>query len=486
MTFRNSLPGALVLAMVMVSGQALAFESGSTGEDGAFNPTVNTEVELPENGVLNYTSVNIPPGVVVTFARNTTNTPVVMLASGSVNIGGVIDVSGGDAPASGAAGDGNVGDDGVPGLAGPGGFDGGRGGAASPSPGDNVSGAGFGPGAAGRSMIHDPGEAYENPCGGSGGGFGSQGGYSGHNTGYCENDGFSQRGSAYGQPELLPLVGGSGGAGGTGYTNYTGGGGGAGGGAILIASSGTITVDGEIRATGGRGGPSDGQGAGGAGGSGSGGAIKLMAGVIEGEGAILASGGARSSGPTYYGRGGAGGDGRIRLEAETIERTSGTDPAYTFGEPGPVFVAGLPTVRIASVAGVDAPDQPTGSADIQLPESTTNPVDVVLETTGIPVGNTVTVRVTPAHGDFSEYISDALSGNETLASASAQVELPAGPSVLMATVSYEVPEGSQQQALLQQATGGEPVRTVSVQTDAAGHSKTVLTTQAGRQILLDG
>ncbi len=169
-----------------------------------------------------------------------------------------------------------------------------------------------------------------------------------------------------------------------------------------------------------------------------------------------------------------------------MDRTSGTDPAYTFGEPGPVFVAGMPTVRIASVAGVDAPDQPTGSGDIQLPESTTNPVDVEFETTGIPVGNTVTVRVTPAYGDFNEYISDALSGNETLATASTEVDLPAGPSVLMATVSYEVAEDTQQQALLQQATGGELVKTVSVQTDASGNSKTVLTTRTGRQILLDG
>ncbi|WP_376691252.1 hypothetical protein [Wenzhouxiangella sp. EGI_FJ10409] len=487
MSQHKPLATALLFALAAVCGQAHAFDSGSTGEDGAFNPTVNTEVQLPENGVLNYTSVNIPPGVVVTFSRNTTNTPVVMLASGSVTISGIIDVSGGDAPASGAAGDGNIGDDGVPGLGGPGGFDGGRGGAASSSPEENISGAGFGPGAAGRSTIHDPGQNTEYACGGSGGGFGSQGGIAGNYSSRCEDDGYSQRGHSYGQPELLPLVGGSGGAGGVGYLNYIGGGGGAGGGAILLASSGTITVDGEILANGGSGGASDGQGAGGAGGSGSGGAIKLMASVIEGEGAITASGGARSSGPdSNYARGGAGGDGRIRLEAESMDRTSGTDPAYTFGEPGPVFVAGMPTVRIASVAGVDAPDQPTGSGDIQLPESTTNPVDVEFETTGIPVGNTVTVRVTPAYGDFNEYISDALSGNETLATASTEVDLPAGPSVLMATVSYEVAEDTQQQALLQQATGGELVKTVSVQTDASGNSKTVLTTRTGRQILLDG
>lgn len=146
----------------------------------------------------------------------------------------------------------------------------------------------------------------------------------------------------------------------------------------------------------------------------------------------------------------------------------------------------MPTVRIASVAGVEAPDQPTGSGDIQLPESTTNPVEVTFESTGIPVGNTVTVRVTPAFGDYSEYVSDALSGSETLATASADVDLPAGPSVLMATVSYEVPEDSQQHALLQQATGGEPVRTVRVTSNAQGNMTRVLTTHSGREVRMDG
>ena len=229
MTLQNPLPTLLFITLAAACGQAFAFDSGSTGEDGAFNPTVNTEVQLPESGVLNYTSVNIPPGVVITFARNTTNTPVVMLASGSVTIGGIIDVSGRDAPASGSAGDGNVGDDGIPGLGGPGGFDGGRGGVLNDVPDDNLSGPGYGPGAAGPSRIYRPGESNERPCGGSGAGFGKQGGFAGRRDYQCENSGLSQRGQPYGQPELLPLIGGSGGAGGAGYVNYIGGGGGGGG-----------------------------------------------------------------------------------------------------------------------------------------------------------------------------------------------------------------------------------------------------------------
>lgn len=77
----------------LIPGSALAFNSGSTGADGAFTPTVNTELQLPESGVLNFTSVNIPTGVKVTFKRNTTNTPVVLLASGDVTIAGTLDPS---------------------------------------------------------------------------------------------------------------------------------------------------------------------------------------------------------------------------------------------------------------------------------------------------------------------------------------------------------------------------------------------------------
>src|SRR5258706_10061922 len=81
---------------------ASAFVSGSTGADGAFNPAVNTTVTLPPSGIFNFTSVNIPVGVTVAFRRNTANTPVVILATGDVVIGGLLDVSGGNPPGRGS------------------------------------------------------------------------------------------------------------------------------------------------------------------------------------------------------------------------------------------------------------------------------------------------------------------------------------------------------------------------------------------------
>ena len=110
-----------MLSLAVVPGLAAAFTSGSTGADGAFNPTVNVEVQLPASGIFNYTTVNIPAGVTVKFKKNAANTPVTILATGDVTIAGTIDVSGTAAAAAGAAGDGNQGDDGQPGKGGPGG-----------------------------------------------------------------------------------------------------------------------------------------------------------------------------------------------------------------------------------------------------------------------------------------------------------------------------------------------------------------------------
>lgn len=473
---------ALVAALLGAASLASAFDSGSTGADGAFNPVVSTQVPLPANGVLNYTSVNIPLGVVVTFAKNTTNTPVVILASGDVTIAGQIDVSGGNAAAAGASGDGNIGDDGVPGTAGPGGYDGGRGGRKSGVMAENVSGAGQGPGGAGIS------KAFVNNqvriCGGSGGGFGGAG-EAGGTSNFCTGSGNAAAGTAYGQAKLLPLIGGSGGSGGAGYVNYVGAGGGGGGGALLIAVSGTLNVTGEVRAFGGRGGASSGQGAGAAGGGGSGGAIRLVATTINGNGPITATGGANANGNDNFAVGGKGADGRIRLEAETISRNAATTPPYTFDQPGPVFVAGLPTLRVLSVAGVDAPVAPTGTADIALPDNTQNPVSVVVATTGVPLGNTVKLVVTPAHGAPTETVSNALAGAEESATATAQVTLPVGPSTLLATVSYSVPEDGEENKALAKYTDGEPVQRVELSAGVDGATETVLHTRSGRRVVLD-
>lgn len=455
----------LTAALLLLATPAIAFDSGSTGADGDLSPSAPVEIQVPESGVLNYSSINIPAGVTVRFRRNATNTPVTLLVSGNATIAGTIDVSGKAGAPTAGAGDGNVADDGLPGEGGPGGFPGGAGGRPDTSTGASSlrqAQAGVGPGG---------GRAYTNLtqlwCNGSGGSFGSAGG-----------NGCSSAPSTYGTADLLPLIGGSGGAGGTGSSNTPGGGGGGGGGALLLAVTGRLNITGAIRADGGAGADVahnyNTEGVPGAGGSG--GAIRLIATILEGNGALSIAGGRSGRWPNQD-PGSGGGAGRLRIEAETCTR-----PGCPANQPGAIFVAGLPALRIASVAGIAAPAAPTGSADIVLPADTASTVAVVVEGRNIPLGNTATIIVTPARGNPTSVISSALVGSELSSTATASVSLGDGNSVLLATLSYSV-SGAQQRAL-SAYTDGEKVMRVELAAGMGGKTETVLITESGRRVLM--
>jgi hypothetical protein len=266
------------------------------GTQSAFRSVV---LPLPASGVLIFDSINLAPRtvaqggindsgiLVLSFARNATNSPVTLLVAGDVTIGTnvTIDVAGEDGSF------GSTGLNGLGGLGGPGGFRGGDGAY------QNVNlatqgGDGFGPG--------------------GGAGDGSD----------PENSG---RGAVFvGNLELRPLLGGSGGGGGS-STNAApgcaGGGGGGGGGAILIAANGTITLSGDINADGGRGNSPSSGACSSYGGGGSGGSIRLIADTLTGGAgnSLLARGGPRSpETPSAWVR--MGGSGSRRSRTTSRER----------------------------------------------------------------------------------------------------------------------------------------------------------------------
>lgn len=487
---RMPLVAALVAALACVPAHAV--DSGSTGADGVLNPTVNTEIQLPPSGILNYTTVNIPAGVTVKFKPNAANTPVYLLASGDVTIAGTIDVRGGDAAPTGTDGDGAQGDDGVPGAGGPGGFAGGRGGRDDAAQRAAIirGGAGLGPGggfagiegadgctSTGRYHYVGAGGAYANDA------------YQWRATYNCGSA--VTHATAYGSSLLQPLVGGSGGGGGRGGVNYPGSGGGGGGGAILVAASGTLTLTGTIDATGGDGGGIAGTNAGGRGAGGSGGAIRLLATNITGNGKLYAPGGCINSGGDrrqYCGYSGGyneygGSEGRIRIEGDAINFTGTTTPTYVRGDVGPVFIASAPTLRIASVAGQAVPATPTGINDITLPADTTGPVEVTFETTNVPVGNTVQLRIVPAYGTTSDAISPAITGSTAAGTAAVSVTLPQGPSTLQATTTYTVVVASLDSAIaekLSRMAQNERVEKVEVTVALHGGAQARLITGSGK------
>lgn len=411
------------------------FVSGSTGALGPFSPTSNTVVALPSDGKLNYTTINIPSGVTVTFTKNASNTPVYMLATGDVTIMGAIDVSGTNAnnPSIGRGG--------------PGGFDGGHGGGVA---GNGGKGMGPGGGIQGNSIDGRSG----------GGGFGTNG-VSGWGTLY---DGAG--GLAYGNQRLLPLIGGSGGGGGGGHSSSGSAPGGGGGGAILIASSTSINLNGSITANGGNGGCCPGGGAGG-----SGGGIKLVANSISGNGSITAIGGAASY------QAGRGGQGIVRLEA-TTNTLIPTNPAYTYGLPTIVFPTNPPALRITSIGGTDVPASPTGAynqPDILLPSNTPNPVVVNVSADNIPLPNSVNITVIPQIADATAIsASTALSGTDQASTASASVTLStAYANVVTAQATFTV---------VAMYYNGEEIEKVRVATTLGGASETTYITKSGKEI----
>jgi hypothetical protein len=422
---------------------ANAFESGSTGADGAFNPTASVQLTLPPSGIFNYTDITIPAGVTVTFAKNANNTPVILLATGDVTVDGVIDVNG-SAQIAGAGG-----------IGGPGGFDGGRGGLRAGT-GFHMGGNGFGPGAGEGAP-----KGYTNA--GAGGSFGSKG-----QDGSIAN-GQGEAGLIYGRANLRTLIGGSGGGGGGTKLAPSGGGG---GGAILIAASGTITTNGLITARGGAGITYNGH-LYGQSGSGSGGAIRLVATIIQGEGAINAN--INSGGIN-------GGHGRIRLEAENLLRLANTSPGYSFATPQPLFFANFPTVKITTIAGNPVPSSPIGFRDVVLSGVTQNPVTIGFETNNIPPGTTIDLSASPERGTASTATSSAVTGSLTLGTASANIDLPSGNSVLFGQTTFTVTVASNTNATeYSKYAQNQKVEKLRFSVNTQGKSETTFITASGKE-----
>ncbi len=281
----------------------------SDGSDGPFSPSGSLfTLDLPANGIFNFTTINIPAGTMVKFNRNAANTPVYFAATGNVTINGVIDVS--------AAATNTL----LPPVpenpkqsSGPGAFDGGDGATGDPTA---VGSDGDGPGAGGGGYSA------------GGAGNATEGNQA---TQYSSENG---KGDAGAQVEFSqPLIGGSGGGGGSAvnwFGWYSGGYGGGGGGAIQISTPGALTINGKINGIGANGGwgYASALAHGGAGGGGAGGNVELFAQevILDTNGIIDVSGGyggglstqPYSNDPEAYSSGADGAAGYVVFTADSV------------------------------------------------------------------------------------------------------------------------------------------------------------------------
>jgi hypothetical protein len=368
----------------------------SDGSDGALNITQDTVIDLsqavtgtwdqnnsakagkgvydPEKWavVFKYSSVNIEGstsgspaqlvGRTVRFKNHPSNAPVVWLVQGNVNIAGRLLLVGQNDPGDSVS---RL----VPIESGPGGF---RGGPLGPT----GNGSGYGPGA-----VH-------------GGGNGT----------YA---------SSYGNPQIIPLIGGSGAGGGDGIRTIAGAGG---GGAILIAASGIINVTGMIDASGGlipnaynlHGG--------------SGGAIRLVAQNIIGSTNT-------SAGITANLR--AFPNGRIRIEGNLSSSVVTTPESIGVPPANPPILwpaANAPKARVISVDALSAPSDPTSplvaAADVAIQNN--KPVNIVIETRDFPIEGVVQLAVIPKFSARSWLPATRISGDINVATWRVTTTLPQG------------------------------------------------------------
>jgi hypothetical protein len=423
MKMKANLSVTAIALMVSASALPAQFVSGSTGADGALDIQSNTVLPVQEDGVHNYTTINVAGGVTLSFSPNTDNTPVIFLATGDVTIDGTINLDGQSLTSDSFVG-------GVPGnesQPGPGGYPGGLGGIPELVGGSGIGSPGGGPGggAAGSPSVMNGGTIRA----GNGGSHVTAGGVGNGNT--------NPAAPTYGDARLLTLTGGSGGAGGN-ITASTmpplhGPRGGAGGGALTIASSTSITVNGSITANGGHGnfgrggGNGNWQGSGGGGG----GAIRLVANTIGGTGMLRALGGSAAGG---------GGLGRIRLEGVDINGPlpANSNPGAGVSRPSVIVLdpGTLPTIEIVSIGGEDVTipvSHATDAPEVIIPDTVSNPMTIAIATTNIPNGSVIKLRIILSTGDVLDIDSSPVASN----AATAMATLPPGSvGVIYATADF--------------------------------------------------
>ncbi|MGJ8726418.1 MAG: hypothetical protein ACSHYB_17860 [Roseibacillus sp.] len=328
--------------------------------------------------VFRYTDVSIAAGATVTFKNHPSRAPVVWLVSGDVDIAGTVSLDGENAadvvvtrPMRQAE-------------PGPGGF---RGGLSTHDVSSPVfqtlnQGSGFGPGG-----------------GNIGDGPGAKKGHGGNYFTASSQTSEGPRPILYGNPSLLPLIGGSGGAG-DGERIFGDVGGGGGGGAILVACKNCISLSGIIRANGGPGFGSGDRETGG----GSGGGVRVVCNEFNGDGAIQTAGGGEGWS--------TGGLGRIRIERVLVDNTLNFSPTPSSAvllddDEALVWLPNIaPSAELISLEGVMAPSDPRAGVDGESfgPDfiaGNSPTAEAVIETTNLPQDGTVQIRVNRrTNGDY--------------------------------------------------------------------------------------
>lgn len=117
--------------------------------------------------------------------------------------------------------------------------------------------------------------------------------------------------------------------------------------------------------------------------------------------------------------------------------------------------------------------------DITLPTSSPSSVTVEFQSSGVPVGATVALKLTPPIGSPTTVQSSPLAGTTANATASATISVPLGHSVFSATVTYTIVASLGD--ALKNFAGNERVERVTLTAGLSEPTKVALTTVSGKQ-----
>src|SRR5262249_17004020 len=260
-----------------------------------------------------------------------------------------------------------------------------------------------------------------------------------------------------------------------------------GGGAILIASSTSVTFNGAtISANGGNGAlPSTGGTQSAQGGGSSGGSIRVVANRLSGSVLFRISPGQVAFAGSAVPGGGA--PGLVRVEGfDTSSLSASTATAnypISTSLPNPVSAPNSPQLVIASVGGVSAPPGPlgpfSGPPDIVLPANQPNAGTVVVQASGIPAGTAVTVSVIPTNGPPASGQSGSLTGTTASSSTTASVTLSPGVNVLTASAIIDLTVARAGPPLI---INGDKVDRIEIAATFGGPAQTTYITHSGKRI----
>jgi hypothetical protein len=210
------------------------------------------------------------------------------------------------------------------------------------------------------------------------------------------------------------------------------------------------------------------------GGGGSGGGIRLVSNTFAGTGRLQAVGGL------------TGGSGIIRIEAFQNPFAGNTDPLPAVDKPGIVIPPNVPTLRIASIAGVAVPPNPQGPvaspADVVIPPGTVNPIPVVIEGINIPPNSQITVRISGRQEDgssVSREVMATLMGDAVMTRATVQLNFTAGLNIVEAFGTFVL---LMQQAQQLPRVQGERLERVRVESRLGQGSRTIYITASGAEV----